>query len=207
MIQTLQIFFFPLLGYLIGSFSSAILISKSMNLPNPRKTGSGNPGATNVLRSGNTKAALLTLLGDALKGFLPVVLASLLTNSAAAVALTAIAAFMGHLYPFYYQFKGGKGVATAMGVFLGLNPYIFLAFVATWLAAAYLSQMSSFAALTASAVALVSSILFWQNLPVVGAILVIVAFIFLKHRSNIDRIIAGTESKIGDQLEKFNIKI
>ena len=115
------------------------------------------------------------------------------------IALVAIAAFLGHLYPVYYQFKGGKGVATALGAFLGLNAYIFLVVVITWLATAYLTRISSLSALIAAAVALLSSILFWQNLPVVGAIFVIVAFIFLKHRDNIERIIAGTESKIGEK--------
>ena len=201
MTETLQIIVFPLLAYLIGSISSAILISKVMNLPDPRKIGSGNPGATNVLRSGNKNAAFLTLLCDLLKGFIPVALTSLTSNSPAVLSLVAIAAFMGHLYPVYYGFKGGKGVATAIGIFLGLNIYIFVAFALTWMAAAFLSRMSSFAALAASAIALVSSILFWQNLPVVGAIFVIVAFIFLKHRSNIERIVAGTESKIGEKTE------
>ena len=201
MLETLQIILFPLLAYLIGSISSAILISKIMRLPDPRSIGSGNPGATNVLRSGNKKAAFLTLLCDMLKGLTPVLLAYYFSNSPAVLALVAIAAFMGHLYPLYYRFKGGKGVATAIGVFLGLNLYIFFAFAITWLGAAFLSRMSSFAALAASAVALVSSVLFWQNLPVVGAIFVIVAFIFLKHRDNIDRIIAGTESKIGEKTE------
>jgi len=199
MTETLQIILFPLLAYLIGSISSAILISKVMRLPDPRQIGSGNPGATNVLRSGNKSAAFLTLLCDLLKGFTPVLLTYYVSNNPAVLALVAIAAFMGHLYPLYYRFKGGKGVATAIGVFLGLNTYIFFAFAIAWLATAYLTRMSSFAALAASAVSLVSSVLFWQNLPVVGAIFVIVAFIFLKHRSNIERIVAGTESKIGEK--------
>jgi len=197
--ETLQIILFPLLAYLIGSISSAILISKVMRLPDPRQIGSGNPGATNVLRSGNKSAAFLTLLCDMLKGLIPVLLAYYFTRTPSVIALAAIAAFMGHLYPVYYGFKGGKGVATAIGVFLGLNIYIFFAFAIAWLATAYLTRMSSFAALAASAVSLISSVLFWQNLPVVGAIFVIVAFIFLKHRSNIERIVAGTESKIGEK--------
>lgn len=201
MLETLQFIFLPLFAYLIGSISSAILISQIMRLPDPRKMGSGNPGATNVLRSGNKHAAFLTLLFDMLKGFIPVLIASILSKSPAVTSLVAIAAFMGHLYPVYYGFKGGKGVATAIGVFLGLSGYIFIGFLMTWLAVAFFSRMSSFAALAASAVALLSSVLFWQGPPVVGAILVIVAFIFLKHRSNIERIIAGTESKIGEEAE------
>ena len=199
MLETLQIILFPAIAYLIGSISSAIVISKVMKLPDPRKTGSGNPGATNVLRSGNKNAAFLTLVCDLLKGLIPVLLTSYFSNSLAVLALVAIAVFMGHLYPLYYHFKGGKGVATAIGVFLGLNIYVFIAFAITWMAAAFVSRMSSFAALAASAVSLISSVLFWQNLPVVGAVFVIVAFIFLKHRSNIERIIAGTESKIGEK--------
>lgn len=199
MTESLQIILLPIFAYLIGSISSAILISKVMRLPDPRQIGSGNPGATNVLRSGNKKAAFLTLLCDMLKGLLPVLLSFMLSDKPTVHALVAIGAFMGHLYPIYYHFKGGKGVATAIGVFLGLNFYIFIAFALAWCAAAYLSRMSSFAALSASAVALVSSVLFWQNLPVVGAIFVIVSFIFLKHRGNIERIAAGTESKIGEK--------
>lgn len=188
---------FPTLAYLIGSISSAIIVSKTLNLPDPRTIGSGNPGATNILRSGGKSAAIITLTGDFLKGLVPVLLAKYFSSDPVIHSLTAMAAFFGHLFPLYHQFKGGKGVATALGVFFGLNGYIFIAFVIAWLSTAYLSRMSSLAALVASAIALVGSVIFWENLAMVGAVFVIIAFIFLKHRSNIDRIIAGTESKIG----------
>ncbi len=195
----MQIFIFPLLGYLIGSISSAIIISKLMGLPDPRTTGSGNPGATNVLRSGGKKAAAITLLGDFLKGLIPVLLAKQFSADPVVISLTAMAAFFGHLYPVFFKFQGGKGVATALGVFLGLNTTMFIAIAITWMGAAYLTRISSLSALIASAVALLGSVIFWENLPLVGAVFVIVAFIFLKHKDNIERIIAGTESKIGDK--------
>jgi len=163
----------------------------------PRSIGSGNPGATNVLRSGGKKAAAITLLGDFLKGLIPVLLAKQFSADPVVISLTAMAAFFGHLYPLYFKFQGGKGVATALGVFLGLNPLMFAFVALTWMGVAYLSRISSLSALVGMAVALLGSIIFWENLPLVGAVFVIVAFIFLKHKDNIERIIAGTESKIG----------
>ena len=129
----ITIIFFTISAYLIGSISSAIIFSKLFGLSDPREIGSGNPGATNVLRSGNKKAAALTLLGDVLKGFIPVILARLITENDMVIACAAIAAFIGHLYPAYYQFKGGKGVATAFGVIVGISWMTGLAVLATWL--------------------------------------------------------------------------
>ena len=191
-------FIFGICAYLLGSISSAIIISNVFGLSDPREVGSGNPGATNVLRSGNKKAAALTLLGDMLKGFLPVIVARILTDSDVVLAFTAIGAFLGHLYPLYYGFNGGKGVATAIGIFAGINIYIFIIMTITWLVTAKLFKMSSLASLTSAGVALLASF-FTPSLPIIGASFVIVALLFLKHRDNINRIRAGNESKIGDK--------
>lgn len=189
---------FGIAAYLIGSISSAIIISKLFGLNDPREVGSGNPGATNVLRSGNKKAAALTLIGDVLKGFIPVVAAIYFTNSEITVALTALGAFLGHLYPIYYRFEGGKGVATAFGVFLGLNVKVFLIMGVVWLTTAKIFKMSSLASLTAAGSALLVSF-FMPSIPLLGATFAIVALLFWKHRANIERLRAGTESKIGDK--------
>ena len=190
----------PLLSYLVGSISSAVLVSKLFRLSDPRETGSGNPGATNVLRSGNKFAALLTLLGDLAKGLVPVLLAIHYQLPNSIVALVAIAAFMGHLYPVFLKFKGGKGVATAIGVFIALSWQLALVFGVVWLATASISRYSSLAALLASAATALSSFVIFdqsQQLQLVGAIILIVAFLFKRHRENIDRLKAGTEPKIG----------
>lgn len=199
---TVTTFTWPVIGYLFGSVSCAILISKLFSLTDPREVGSGNPGSTNVLRSGNKLAAALTLLGDVLKGFIPVLLASHFTNSAGIIAVTAIAAFLGHLYPLYHGFKGGKGVATAIGVFLAINPILFAGFAVTWLVVAFLSRYSSLSALLASAATFVLSFVIFQEpeqFSYIGAIFFIVVFLFKRHRENIERLRAGTESKIGQK--------
>jgi len=189
-----------ILAYLIGSISSAILLSKIFGLEDPRKVGSGNPGATNVLRSGNKKAAALTLLGDMLKGFLPVFLVSLLSDSAVLLALTALGAFLGHLYPIYYGFKGGKGVATMLGIFLALKPFTFVAMGLVWLIVAKVFKFSSLASLAAAGTALLFSF-FSASIPLLGATFGIVALLFWKHKENIERLKAGIESKIGDKTD------
>lgn len=194
----IAIIIFSIAAYLIGSISSAILISRFFGLTDPRNIGSGNPGATNVLRSGNKTAAALTLVGDMLKGLIPVVIAKLFNGSDAVIAGAALGAFLGHLYPIYYQFKGGKGVATALGVFLGINIIIFIVMAISWLLIAKVFKISSLASLVSAAMALLASLL-TPSLPVIGATFVIVALLFLKHRGNIDRLRAGTESKIGDK--------
>lgn len=195
-------FIWPLLGYLFGSISSAIIVSKVFRLDDPRNVGSGNPGATNVLRSGNKAAAALTLLGDVLKGVIPVLLAQHYSGSIAVTAMVAIAAFMGHLFPIFFGFKGGKGVATAIGVFIALSWKLFAVFAITWLAVAAISRYSSLAGLSASAVTGIASFAIFNQqhqLQLIGAVFWIVAFLFQRHRENIERLKSGTESKIGQK--------
>ena len=190
----------PLLGYLFGSISSAILVSKLFRLEDPRNVGSGNPGATNVLRSGNKFAAGLTLLGDVLKGVIPVLLAQHYSGSIVIIALVSIAAFMGHLFPIFFGFKGGQGVATAIGVFVALSWKLFAVFVGVWLLTAAITRYSSLADLmAAAATGLASFAIFNQShqLQLIGAVFWIVAFLFQRHRANIERLRSGQEPKIG----------
>ena len=192
----------PLLGYLFGSISSAILVSKLFRLEDPRSVGSGNPGATNVLRSGNKFAAALTLLGDALKGVIPVLLAQHYSGSIVIIALVSIAAFMGHLFPIFFGFKGGKGVATAIGVFVALSWKLFAVFVGVWLLTAAITRYSSLAGLmAAAATGLASFAIFNQShqLQLIGAVFWIVAFLFQRHRANVERLKSGKEPKIGQK--------
>ena len=190
----------PVLGFLFGSISSAILVSKLFRLEDPRNVGSGNPGATNVLRSGNKFAAGLPLLGDVLKGVIPVLLAQYYSGSVAIVAMVAIAAFMGHLFPIFFGFKGGKGVATAIGVFVALSWKLFVVFVVTWLITAKISRYSSLSGLMAAAATGIASFAVFNQehqLQLIGAVFWIVAFLFQRHRANIERLKSGTEPKIG----------
>ena len=194
------LFVWPVLGYLFGSISSAVIVSKLFSLNDPRETGSGNPGTTNVLRSGNKLAAALTLIGDVLKGCLPVLLAQHYALPMTIIAATAIGAFMGHLLPIFFAFKGGKGVATAIGVFTALSWKLLLVFTSVWLITALVSRYSSLAALMATAISGVASIVIFNQhaeLPLIGAVLWIVAFVFQRHQENIERLKSGTESKIG----------
>jgi len=203
--SSIPAFVWPILGYVFGSISSAVIISKLFRLDDPRKIGSGNPGATNVLRSGNKFAAVLTLLGDVLKGVIPVMLAQHYSGSTMVIAMVAIAAFMGHLFPIFFGFKGGKGVATAIGVFLALSWKLFAVFVITWLIVAAISRYSSLAGLMASAATCVASFAVFNqhsNLQLIGAVFWIVAFLFQRHRENIERLKSGKESKIGQKSEK-----
>lgn len=187
------------LAYLLGSISTAIITCKLMGLPDPRTVGSNNPGATNVLRHGGKKAAAITLLGDALKGLIPVLLARFVfgIEDYTWLILIGSAAFLGHLYPVFYGFKGGKGVATAIGVFLGVNLWGGLAFVATWLIMAKGFKISSLAALIATAL---SPIYFWVLSDGHGWLTLGVAFmavlIFWRHQSNIRNLLSGKEDKI-----------
>lgn len=187
------------LGYLIGSLPFAVIVSKLFGLADPRSFGSGNPGATNVLRSGNKAAAALTLLGDASKGWLAMWLATKVGADGTASALTGLAAFLGHLYPVFLRFKGGKGVATAIGVLIGLDGWLALAAAAIWLATAVVSRYSSLAAVTAAAVAPTLA-LAWHGL---GAIAIVVGLMCLlliwRHRGNLGRLLAGTENAIGSK--------
>ncbi len=184
------------IAYLVGSFSSAIIISRLKGLEDPRNVGSGNPGATNVLRSGDKTAAILTLLGDILKGFVPVLIARLIGGGPALVALVGLAAFLGHLYPVYYQFKGGKGVATAGGVFLAISPLSVFFLICLWFIIAFITRYSSLAALVAAVAAPLLLMLVKPMLPYIALAGVIAGFLIWRHRENITRLLKGTESKI-----------
>lgn len=186
----------PVLAYLIGSISSAILIARLFALADPRTMGSGNPGATNILRQGNKTAALLTLLGDVLKGVIPVVIARIFTGDPAILALAGGAAFLGHVFPLYYRFQGGKGVATALGVYLGLSWPTGLTLVACWLVIAAAFRYSSLAAIvTAAASPLI--VAYWMpHRALVVMALVLAAVLLWRHRQNLARLARGEEDKI-----------
>ena len=186
-----------LIAYLIGSISSAFLVCRLMNLHDPCTQGSGNPGATNVLRSGGKKAAIITLIGDALKGFLPIIAARGLGFDDTALALIAFAAFLGHLYPIYFRFEGGKGVATVIGCLLALNWPTGLCFLATWGIMAFLFRYSSLAALTASLLSSFYIWLFTGNLIWVGVTALMSVILIIRHRGNIGKLVKGEEGKIG----------
>ncbi len=189
-----------LLGYLVGSISSAVVVCRLMRLPDPRTQGSGNPGATNVLRVGGKKAAAITLAGDLLKGLLPVLLARSLPGvSDTALALVGLGAFFGHLYPVFFGFRGGKGVATGLGVLLGFSWWVGLATIATWLAMTVLLRISSLSALTAM---LLAPFYIWWLRPepmLIGAAALMTAVLYWRHRSNIMKLLNGTEDRITDR--------
>ena len=185
------------LCYLIGSLSFAVMISRAYGLPDPRSYGSGNPGATNVMRSGQKTAAILTLLGDGVKGWAAVFLAQALAPywgvSESGIAWAALAAFLGHLYPLFFGFKGGKGVATTAGILLALNLWLGLAVLATWGAVFILSRISSLSALAAAASAPVYA-LFFLHQPTVAMVFVLALLLIWRHRSNIRNLLQGKES-------------
>ena len=187
-------------AYLIGSVPFAVIVSKAFGLADPRSYGSGNPGATNVLRSGSKKAAALTLLGDAAKGLIAVwVMQAAGQDSALAIALAGIAAFIGHVFPVFLGFKGGKGVATAIGVLLAFSGWLALASAAIWLAVAYSTRYSSLAALVAAlAAAPIAHVLIGAP-AITGACVAMAAMLLWRHAENIKRLLAGTESRIGQK--------
>jgi glycerol-3-phosphate acyltransferase PlsY len=191
----MQILLVAVAAYLLGSVSFAIVVSWLMRLPDPRSYGSKNPGATNVLRSGSKAAAVITLAGDAAKGWLAVWLALLYVPEAAPYA--ALAVFLGHLFPVYHRFHGGKGVATAAGVLFGIDWRIGLGTLATWLIIAAFLRYSSLAALVAAAFAPFFTALLLGLDAFFAAVLVMSALLVWRHRANISRLIAGTESRIG----------
>ncbi len=193
----MQWLLFTLGGYLIGSISSAVLISRVMGLPDPRLEGSGNPGATNVLRLGNKAAAALTLVGDLLKGTLPVLFALQVSGDQSVVAGAAAGAFLGHLFPVFFKFQGGKGVATALGVFLAVNPLMGLGLAVTWLATALVFRFSSLAALVAAASAPAWAWWTTQDPVYIALAIGLAAVLIWRHRANIRRLINGEESRIG----------
>lgn len=185
------------MAYLIGSVSAAILICRLMGLPDPRESGSGNPGATNVLRVGGKLPAALTLVGDALKGLLPVAVTGLIIPHPPTIALVALAAFLGHLYPVFFDFRGGKGVATAFGALVGLSSQVGLLAVVTWLAICLAFRISSLAALvTFTLVPLY--LMTGGHIAFAFTYLVIAGFLFYSHRANIQRMLSGTEPKLGN---------
>jgi glycerol-3-phosphate acyltransferase PlsY len=201
MILTILPFLAVLAAYLVGSLSFAVIVSKAMGLSDPRTYGSGNPGATNVLRSGSKPAAVLTLVLDALKGWLPV---ALVVHFGPAYGLgewtiagAALAAFLGHVWPVFFRFKGGKGVATAGGALLGIDPLLGVATLATWLIIAAFFRYSSLASIVAAVFAP-----FWQVLtqgpdPIAAAVTAMGLLLVWRHSANIKRLLAGTESKLG----------
>jgi glycerol-3-phosphate acyltransferase PlsY len=188
---------FIVVAYLLGSVSFGIVVSKLFGLPDPRTVGSGNPGATNVMRSGKKSAAVLTLLGDAGKGWLAVWLTQYYGLSQGWVCAVALAVFVGHLYPVFYGFKGGKGVATAAGILLAISPWLGLSVLATWILAFFMWRVSSLAALIASGFAPVYAAAFFGFNLVTGTVLVLSALLVWRHRTNIRKLLDGTESGFG----------
>ncbi|MGA7983565.1 MAG: glycerol-3-phosphate 1-O-acyltransferase PlsY [Burkholderiales bacterium] len=189
-----------LAAYLLGSVSFAIVVSRVLALPDPRSYGSKNPGATNVLRSGSKAAAVLTLVGDAGKGWLAVWLAATVSGGATvdglAAPLAGLAVFVGHLFPVFHRFRGGKGVATAGGVLLGFDPWLGLATVATWVVFVLFFRISSLAALAAALFAPVYAWWLFGLRPLLAAVLAIALLLVWRHRANIARLIAGAEPRI-----------
>ena len=186
----------PVAAYFIGSISSAIVVTTLMGLQDPREVGSQNPGATNVLRYGGKAAAAITLFGDVLKGVIPVVLARVLGAGETTLALVMLAAFLGHLYPVFHGFRGGKGVATALGVISAINIWVGLLLAATWGCVFLLFRYSSLSAVTAAVLAPIY--VWWQvsARPILVSTCIIVAFLLWRHRSNIRKLVSGTESRI-----------
>ena len=194
---------FAVAAYLIGSISFAVVVSKAMRLPDPHSYGSGNPGATNVLRTGNKKAAILTLIGDAMKGWLAVWLTMRFGPAhgvdETGIAMVALAVFLGHLFPVFHRFAGGKGVATAAGILLAIDPILGLGTLATWLIIAFFFRYSSLAALVAAVFAPFFSVLMNGVDVIAGAVLVIAILLIARHRANITKLLAGKESRIGEK--------
>jgi glycerol-3-phosphate acyltransferase PlsY len=196
-------FLFILIAYLIGSLSFAVLVSKAFGLPDPHTYGSGNPGATNVLRTGNKLAAALTLIGDGAKGWLAVFLAQSFAwkfgVEDVGIAATALAVFVGHLWPVFFRFQGGKGVATAAGILLAVDWRVGLGTLATWLIIAFFFRYSSLAALAAAAFAPFFTALVLGFDAYAAAVLAIAALLVWRHAENIRKLCAGTESRIGQK--------
>lgn len=185
-------------AYLVGSISTAIIVCKLMGLPDPRTQGSGNPGATNVLRVGGKKPAAITLFGDMLKGLLPVVIAKLIGVSDLALALVGFAAFIGHLFPVFFGFKGGKGVATMLGVMFGFHWAVGLATALTWLVMAKVFKISSLSALVATLLAPFYVLLIMgSNKPLIISAAIMTLILFWRHRTNIQNLLSGKEGRIG----------
>ena len=204
MTLSLDILLIPL-AYLIGSVSFAVVVSKCMRLPDPHTYGSGNPGATNVLRTGNTLAAVLTLTGDALKGYFAVMLARVLLGDQSLTSTlgswvlcgVVLAVFLGHLFPIFHGFKGGKGVATACGILFGVNAILGLATLSTWVIVAMFLRYSSLAAIAAAVFGPIYFVFLFGFQPMGMALLIVCLLLIWRHRSNITNLLNGTESRIG----------
>ncbi len=187
-----------LLAYLIGSISTAIITCKVMGIEDPRKIGSNNPGATNVLRHGGKKAAIITLIGDALKGLIPVFIAIQLQLDILTVSLAGLFALLGHIFPIYYGFKGGKGVATYYGVILGMSWMVGLIALIIWLSIATVLKISSLAALISIFSTPFILWYFSQSIELTSAVALMSVFIFWRHKKNIQALLQGSETKIGN---------
>jgi len=204
MSDSIQWLFIPI-AYFISSVSFAVVVSKVMSLPDPHSYGSGNPGATNVLRTGNKLAALLTLIGDALKGYVAVTLARAFIPVDLAswvLPMVAVAAFVGHLYPIFHRFKGGKGVATALGILLAINWVLGVMTLSTWLIVAVFMRYSSLAALIAALFAPLYFIFLFGIQPMALAIAIMSALLIWRHQSNIVNLLNGTETRLGSKSKK-----
>lgn len=191
----ISVIIFGVIAYLIGSLSSAIIVCKFLNLPDPRMQGSMNPGATNVLRIGGKTPALITLAGDMLKGFIPVFIGHLIGISGVFLGLIAIAAFLGHIYPVFFKFQGGKGVATSAGAILALSPIVGVAAIVSWLLVAVIFRYSSLAALVAAIAAPILMLLLGDKTYFLSTLIIAVMLIG-KHWDNIQRLRSGSEGKM-----------
>ena len=195
------------IAYLIGSISFAVMVSKSMGLPDPYSYGSGNPGATNVLRTGNKQAAVLTLIGDGAKGFVAVLLARLILGDASLTQTlnswvlcgVVLAVFLGHLFPIFHGFRGGKGVATACGILFGINWILGLATLSTWLIVAFFTRYSSLAAICAAIFAPVYCVFLFGVDPMGLTLTVVCVLLLWRHRNNIVKLLDGSETRIGSK--------
>lgn len=194
--MSLLAFLLPVAGYLIGSLSSAVFVCRLLGLPDPRLEGSNNPGATNVLRLGGKKAAAITLAGDLAKGLVPVLIATGLGAGPGVVAATALGAFLGHLYPVFFGFRGGKGVATAAGIWAAVSWQIILILVGIWLAVILASRYSSLAALSATAALPLVLLYVGSHRAFVVVSLVMTVLLVWRHRTNIGRLVRGEESRV-----------
>jgi glycerol-3-phosphate acyltransferase PlsY len=190
-------------AYLIGSVSFAVIVSRAFGMPDPRTYGSGNPGATNVLRSGRKSAAVITLLGDVFKGWIAVWMAARFAppeNVALVMALAGALSILGHMYPVFHRFEGGKGVATALGMLLGFHVYIALGAMSTWVIIALFFRMSSLASITAAAFAPFATWMFYGFAhPFFASVMVVAVLLIYRHQANIKKILSGTESKLGQR--------
>jgi glycerol-3-phosphate acyltransferase PlsY len=184
-------------GYLLGSVPFAVIVSRAFRLADPRSFGSGNPGATNVLRSGSKAAALLTLIGDAAKGWLAMFIAEMAGAGGTAVAVAGVAAFLGHVFPFTLRFRGGKGVATALGVLLGFSGALAGTIAAVWLTVVIFTRYSSLAALAAAAAAPFATWWLLGNAGATMAVALMCAVLVYRHKSNIRKLLDGTEGRVG----------